>query len=479
MKEAISARRVRQLVGDLPGGPAYAGLADALTLLIGDGRIPLGVRLPSERELAVAMSLSRTTVTRAYAVLCDTRYARATRGSGTFTTVPGGRERAHDRVLIAGNTGEGWINLSCAADSAPSELMAAYAAALADLPAYLGGHGYFPSGLPVLQEAIAATYQARGLPTDPEQILITPGALSAASVVVRALDFPGGSALLESPTYPNAAELLRTSGLRVHEAPMDATGWDMAAIEDTIRQVRPDVAYLIPDFQNPTGALMSTEQRARLGAHLRLHEVVAIVDETHHALALEGQRMPLPFAAFHPDTFTLGSMSKVFWGGLRVGWIRAPHAFVDRLTRARMTLDLGVPVVEQLAAAYLLHQGAVSAGHIRRLRLQRDALAHAVTHYLPDWRFALPCGGLALWCELPRRGATALAAAVAQDKVFMTPGPVFSPSGGLDTCVRLPWTRPAPELQDAVKRIAASWRRLEPRGRAPALDHAGARMIVA
>ncbi|CAM5207900.1 hypothetical protein CDEF62S_00977 [Castellaniella defragrans] len=184
MKESISARRVHQLVGELPKGPVYAGLADSLTLLIGDGRIPLDVRLPSERELATVLGLSRTTVTRAYAALCDNGYACATQGSGTFTSVPGGRARAHDRVLIAGGAGEGWIDLSCAADSAPSEVMAAYMTVLSDLPAYLGGHGYFPSGLPVLQEAIAASYQARGLPTDPEQIVVTPGALTAASVVV-------------------------------------------------------------------------------------------------------------------------------------------------------------------------------------------------------------------------------------------------------------------------------------------------------
>src|SRR3546814_13424603 len=112
MKEAISARRVSELVGDIVAGPAYASLADTLTLLIGDGRIPLGARLPSERELATVLGLSRTTVARAYITLRDSGYARAVQGSGTFTSVPLGRERAHDRVLVAGSISEGWIDLS-------------------------------------------------------------------------------------------------------------------------------------------------------------------------------------------------------------------------------------------------------------------------------------------------------------------------------------------------------------------------------
>ncbi|MGB6008913.1 PLP-dependent aminotransferase family protein [Castellaniella sp.] len=479
MKEAISARRVRQLVGSLPQGPAYAGLADTLTLLIGDGRIPLGVRLPSERELAAALGLSRTTATRAYAALRDNGFAHAAQGSGTFTAVPGGRERAHDRVLVAGGAGAGWIDLSCAADSAPAEVMAAYTAALSDLPAYLGGHGYFPSGLPVLQEAVADSYAARGLPTDPAQIVVTPGALTAASVVVRAFAPRRGHALVESPTYPNAAEMLRASGMQLHEALLDANGWDLSSLLDTVRQVRPDFAYLIPDFQNPTGALMGAEQRERLGAHLRAHGTLAIVDETHHALALDGGPMPPPFAAFDPDAFTLGSMSKAFWGGLRVGWIRVPRPRVERVPRARMSLDLGVPVVEQLAAAHLLRRGTVSAGHLERLRTQRDALIEAVSAQLPDWRFAPPSGGLALWCELPHRGATALAAALTRSQVVVSPGPVFSPSGGLDAFVRLPWSRPAAELRSAIDRIAGAWGRLEGRGHAAVRDRAYDRVIVA
>src|SRR3954449_10070727 len=179
MTRMISAARVATLVGDFDRSPAYAGLADALVLLIGDGRIALDTRLPSERELTEALGVSRTTVTRAYAELRDAGYADARRGAGTFTRVPGGRSRAHDRALLP-RPGDGdAIDLNCAAPSAPPGLARAYAEAAADLPCYLGGHGYFPAGLPQLQQAIARSYVDRGLPTEADQIMVTPGALSA------------------------------------------------------------------------------------------------------------------------------------------------------------------------------------------------------------------------------------------------------------------------------------------------------------
>ncbi len=454
----ISAPRTATLVGDFERSPAYAGLADALTLLIGDGRIPLGTRLPSERELTEALGVSRTTVTRAYAALRDAGYAEALRGSGTFTRVPGGRARAHDRALMPlPGDGEA-IDLNCAATSAPPGLAAVYAEATSDLPAYLGGHGYFPAGLPQLQQAIAGTYDLRGLPTDPEQIMVTPGALSAASIVAQAFTGPGDRVLVESPVYPNATLAIRHSGARLTGSPVDPDGWDLEATGAALRQAAPTLAYLIPDFQNPTGQLMTDDQRAEYAGHLRRTRTVAVIDEAHVALPLEGQAMPRPFACFASDAITVGSASKCFWGGLRLGWIRAPRGQTDRLTRARVGLDLGAPVLEQLVLARLLEDPAtILAAQRARLREQRDGLVAALGEHLPEWRFRVPTGGLALWCELPAPLATAVSAEAERLGVIVAPGPVFAAEGGLDQFVRVPWTRSGEELEEAVPRLAAAW----------------------
>ena len=334
MPTIIGASRIATLLGDFDRSPAYAGLAEALRLLIADGRIPYDARLPSERDLTGALAVSRTTVTRAYAALVDAGYAASRRGAGTFATLPGGRARTHDRALLPRAGDEDAIDLNCAAPQSPPGLAQAYAAAVDDLPAYFSGHGYYPAGLPPLQQAIAATYDARGLPTDPGQIMVTAGALSAVSIVAQAFTAPGQRVQVESPVYPNATQALRHGGARLVPAAVDPDGWDLDAVAAGLRQNAPTLAYLIPDFQNPTGHLMTDAQRQEYAGHLRRSRTIAVVDEAHQALALDDLSMPRPFASFAPDPLTLGSASKSFWGGLRLGWIRAPRGSMDRLTQA-------------------------------------------------------------------------------------------------------------------------------------------------
>ncbi len=478
MVQTVAASRVAALVARFDRSPAYAGLAEALVELVGDGRIGLGVRLPSERDLTRALAVSRTTVTRAYALLRESGYAEARQGAGTFTRVPHGRARMHDRALLPGPHDGEAIDLTCAAASAPPGIAAAYAEAATELPAYLSGHGYFPAGLPQLQAAIAASYDARGLPTEPGQIMVTPGALTAASVVAQAYTGPRDRVLVESPVYPNATQAIRHSGARVTGVPVDPDGWDLDAVGAALRQVRPTLAYLIPDFQNPTGHLMTADQRRAYAAHLRATGTVAVVDEAHQALALDGQEMPPPFAAFDDRTITLGSASKTYWGGLRLGWIRAPRGELDRLTRARLGLDLGAPVMEQLVLTRLLAGGGeVVERHRARLRESRDALLGALAAQLPEWRFRRPTGGLAAWCELPRGRGTDLAAHADRLGVIVAPGPAFAAEGGLDRFVRLPWTRPVAELERAVPLLARAWAELS--GARPGGVRPTSRVLVA
>ena len=465
-QSTLSATRLAALVGSFDRSPAYAGLADALRELIGDGRIGYGTRLPSERDLTEALGVSRTTVTRAYAVLRDTSYAEARQGAGTFTRLPGGRIRALDRALWPSDVGSGVIDLVCAAATAPPGIAALYAEAAAELPAHLGGHGYFPAGMPDLQAAIAARYDARGLPTAPEQIIVTPGALAATAIIGSALAGPRDRVLMEAPTYPNAVQALRSGGGRLTSVMLDPHGWDLDAVGQVIAKVRPRLVHVMPDFHNPTGLVMSTSERAAYARLLARHDAVAVVDEAHHLLRLDEVDPMPPFATYSKDAICVGSASKSVWGGMRLGWIRAPHALVDRLTRARVGLDLGAPVLEQIVLTLLLTGDFdnIVAVHRTRLREQRDALVDALTTHLPDWSFRLPAGGMALWCHLPDAGATALSAEAERHGVLLAPGPSFAPEGGLDRYVRLPYAIASAELVTAVDRIADAWQVVTDRG---------------
>jgi DNA-binding transcriptional MocR family regulator len=479
MNRTLSPERLATLVGAFNRAPAYRGLRQALQELIGDGRIPIGTRLPSERAATLALGVSRNTVTRAYADLIAAGFATVRQGSGTYAAVPVERLRAHDHALHARASvypPAGTIDLICAASAATPGVAAAYERALALLPSYLGSDGYLPSGLPGLQARIAESYERRGLPTRPEQVVITSGALAGIAIVARALSRPGDRVMLESPVYSNAIEALQLGGGRLVSSPLGAAGWDLDGIEATLQQTAPLLAYLIPDFQNPTGFLMGDAERARYAAALRATRTTAIVDETMQAVALSEVAMPAPFAAHAADAITVGSASKLFWGGLRVGWIRAPHELASRLVKARVQFDLGSSLFDQLVVAELLDDAAIADLRRDQLRLRRDALAQAIRTRLPDWRFRLPEGGLTLWLQLPYGSATQLAARAESAGVLLAPGPVFSVEGGADQWLRLPYAKPEAQLEQAVERIAQVWS-AQPHGSAARRD--AERLLIA
>lgn len=459
MERTISAARVATLLGSaVDRSPAYLGLADGLRLLISDGRLPVGTRLPSERELTTRLGVSRTTVTRAYGHLRERGYLASRRGSGSVAQLPVARGGRQDNLLSPGDFPEDSIDLTCAASPAPPGVAAAFESAVEQLPTYLTGTGYYPSGLPALREAIARRYDERGLPTSADQIVVTSGALAAVAIVTRALTGVGDRVVMESPTYPNAIATLRRSGARIVGVGVEPTGWDVEAIRTVLRQTSPKVAYLIPDFHNPTGALMGDEQRARLGHALTRSRTTAVVDETLVEMAVDDIRMPTPLAVFAADSVSVGSASKAFWGGLRIGWLRAPGELVGALVSSRLSLDLGAPLVEQLVLTELLRGREELLSHRRaQVGASRAALVSALRERLPDWRFVQPAGGLALWCELPEPLSSALTSAAERQHVLLASGPSFAPEGGLERYIRLPYTRSPEELDEAVTRLVVAW----------------------
>ncbi len=164
MERTVSAQRVASLLGSaLNRSPAYLGLADGLRLLISDGRVAVGTRLPSERELTTRLGVSRTTVSRAYGHLRERGYLASRQGSGSIAQLPAARGGSQDNLLRPGDFPADCIDLTCAASAAPAGVAAAFENAGEQLPCFLGTTGYYPSGLPALREAIAQRYDERGL----------------------------------------------------------------------------------------------------------------------------------------------------------------------------------------------------------------------------------------------------------------------------------------------------------------------------
>ena len=464
MTTSVRGGQLARLLGQwhsLPGrhrSPDYAALAGAIRGLLTDSRLPLGVRLPAERELAEALGVSRTTVTAAYRSLRETGHLTSRRGAGSWTTLPNGHRVATSGLWTPGDEVD-MIDLGVAASAAPVELVPAARAAADDLPRYLGSAGYHPSGLMDLREAVAAGYTARGVATSAEQILITSGTQQALDLVLR-LSVPAGApVLVESPTYPNALAALAARRARISTHGLDtATGWDGELLLGALRQTRPRLAYVIAEFQNPTGHLMSADLRERMVATAHATGTELVVDESWVDLPLDGTPVPPPVAVFdrHSRVVSIGGMSKAYWGGLRIGWVRASAPLVQRLAAIRVGVDMASPVLEQLVAVRLLRQSTeIVAARRAQLRFRRDALVGVLREMLPEWRFFVPSGGATLWAELDGPISSALSRAAEDVGVRLAPGPRFGLDGTLERFIRLPFTLPADDLVEAIRRIAS------------------------
>ncbi|GES28233.1 PLP-dependent aminotransferase family protein [Streptomyces angustmyceticus] len=456
----------RQLAAMLPdpaqARPAYRHLARAISALILDGRLALHVRLPAERELALALNTSRATVTALYDLLRESGYAHSRRGSGTWTALPEGRAPSGITRLLGPQ--DPAIDLARAAPGLPEQ---ALLDALVQVAPRLAEHahtpGYHPYGLPELRAAVAERFTRRGLATVPEQILVTAGAQHALTLVLGLLCRPSDRVLVENPSYPNALEALRRARLRTLSVPVTDTGWDIEIAESTFRRAVPRLAYLIPDFHNPTGCLMPDEERVRVLRAAGRCGAWLVVDETLADLALDVPAPP-PFASRATpggagQVITIGSMSKTHWGGLRMGWLRAPARLVTELAGQRVATDMGGSVLDQLLAVSLLARaGELLPARLEQLRRQREALTAALAEQVPQWRWQLPPGGLSLWADLGAPVASALADRALDHGVRVEGGTHFAPDPGLfEQRLRIPYTASPDILRDAVRRLAAAF----------------------
>lgn len=436
-------------------GPAYLGLADAIRLLIVDGRLPVGARLPSERALADALRVSRTTVTAAFTQLRDDGYLNARRGARSTASLPLRPEVTTEATTPA-------VSLAAAALSAPcATVLEAFADAAHDITPYLHEPGHELMGVSSLRAAIAERYCKRGIPTDPSEIMVTSGAQHAIGLILVAHTQPGDRVLVEQPTYHGALSAIATAGARAVPVSLAEDGWELDAVHAALRQLAPSLAYFIPDSHNPTGFTMPAADRTRLGRIISETRTRTIVDESILDMWVDAAPPePLAAAVGRRDlVLTIGSMSKSFWGGLRVGWIRADPSMLATISAIRQSVDLGTPILEQLAAARLLTQHIDVLPERRELlRTRRQFLVSLLASELPEWQPGPGRGGMSLWVRLPAPMSTALSAAASRLGLDLPAGPRFGVDGTLERFIRLPYALPEPQLSEAVELLVRAWR---------------------
>jgi DNA-binding transcriptional MocR family regulator len=472
MDSRVSARALAiSLGGWRTREPAYEALADGIRLLCLDNRLAPRTALPAERELAAALHVSRSTVAAAYRSLRETAHIASLRGSGSVTLPLGRRDAGRTSAT------EGMIDLQQASPPAWPGLAGIMAETAASASGLVARVGYDVLGRIELREAIAQRYTDRGVPTHPDEVLVTTGAQSAIHLVSTVLIGRGDRVLVETPTYPHAADALRRAGARLVGVPVTTDdGWDVDRAEQAFARTLPVMAYLMPDFQNPTGRSMTAAERRCLLAAGERSGSVLVLDETTADLDIDRGPLEPGFIASEPGTVVrIGSLGKTVWGGLRLGWVRADGDLIRRLVAARPAHDLGTPEFEQAIATRLLADvDDILRQRSQLLRAGRDELVGALRATLPSWEVPAVQGGVSLWIELGVPLSSALVMEARTRGVLLTAGPRFSVDGGHERHLRVPFTAPPEEMVRAAEVLAEAWQAVRAGARSAAVESAGA-----
>ncbi len=427
-------------------------LALAFTHAIDAGLLPAGTRLPPERDLARALAVSRPTLRAALTDLRARGLITALQGSGTWIADTGRRRGRSFAETVVGTAA---VNLSASVPWDARALAACgFRLTTREIFALEPADGY-GTGLVELQEIVAGRACARRLPTGPANIVVTPGAQRALLATLELVTSPGDRILVERYAYPGTFDVCEALRLIPVPVPFD----EPDAVDRALTRRSAAAALLQPIINNPTGAALADEHLAALAGVFDRRRLPVVENNVLADLRFDNRPPPgLAERCTRADVFTIGSLSKTVWGGLRVGWIRAPGAAAAELRGRIHRTDLGMSAPSQLIAEQVLR--TVDTVLVRR----RRELARAATlvrtqlaAQLPTWHCEPPRGGLSLWIELPLRDTDPFVDHASGHGVDVLPGRLADANRRPSSHIRLSFDRPRPMLCEGVQRLAAAW----------------------
>lgn len=423
-----------------------------------DARLPAGTVLPSSRALAQVLGVARSTVTEAYSQLSLSGWVEAHQGSGTRVRGRGGHEldAAWRLMSIAGQDSD-LVDLSSGALSGlPDVTTAVEELRGEDIKPYLAHDGYWPHGIPALRQAVANHYTRHGLSTSPDEVVITGGSQQAIALLAKALLADGDRVVVEDPTYRGALAVF--AQYRCLPVPMMPDGMAVEVLQAVTRQSPARVVYSLPTAHNPTGCTMPTAVRQRLATLCRQRGMVCVEDASTAETFLEDRQPPPMLAQLLPSelSVTIGTMSKIWWGGLRIGWVRARPDLVDRLAELRRSIDLAGPVLDQLVAVKLLdtHLETHRAQRRRWLRSRLETTEAALNELAPEWRYRRPSGGTTMWVRVPGVNCVTLCSLARHELgIKATPGSSNSATEAHSDVLRIPFAADPGQLRLGLVRL--------------------------
>lgn len=316
-----------------------------------------------------------------------------------------------------------------------------------------------------LREHIAKDMQSRGVDAKPEDILVLSGSQQGLDFSGKVFLDKGDAVFVESPSYLGALNAMRMYECEFVAVDTDRGGMVLSDLEAKIEKARkeghtPKLVYVIPDFQNPSGKTWTRERRQGLYDIAVKQNLVIIEDNPYGALRFEGEVIP-PIKAFDKDgrVVFLGTFSKTFTPGLRLGWACASPDLLSKYNISKQAADLQASTISQMQLAQFLDDNDFEA-HVKHLREvykgRRDLMVESMKKYFPESaKYIVPEGGLFMWVEVPENVDTKdLLAKAIEEKVAFVPGASFYPDGNKHNCMRLNYSNmPDDRIVEGIKRL--------------------------
>jgi len=315
-----------------------------------------------------------------------------------------------------------------------------------------------------LREQILEVMQIEGITAHSDDVVVTTGSQQALDLVTRIFVNPGDVVLTESPSYVGALGVFRAHQADVVHVPLDQDGLIPAALEETLaglaRAGRPvKLLYTVPNFHNPAGVTLSAERRPQILQIARRYGVLVLEDNPYGLLRFTGEPVPAMRSLDADGVVYLGTFSKTFAPGCRVGWAVAPHAVREKLVLANESAILCPSNATQLiVSAYLSTcdwRGQIKS-FCELYRERRDAMVGALAEHMPDSSWTVPEGGFYTWVALPAGlDAKAMLPRAVTARVAYVPGTAFYANGAGSDHMRLSFCFPTPErIREGVRRLA-------------------------
>jgi DNA-binding transcriptional MocR family regulator len=321
-------------------------------------------------------------------------------------------------------------------------------------------------GIPVLREQICEIMALEGISAHPDDVVVTVGSQMGLDMVTRLFCDPGDVVIAEGPSYVGALGSFTAYQAHVLHVTMDDNGLVPAALREALAQAerhgqRVKFLYTIPNFHNPAGVTLAVERRAEILEICRTYGVLVVEDNPYGLLGFDGQTYPALRSTDPDNVVYLGSFSKTFASGLRVGWVLAPHAVREKLVLAAESATLCPPTLNQMIVSRYLSTHDWK-GQIKKFqesyRERRDAILSALDQYLPPGcTWTHPDGGFYVWLTVPEGVDTkAMLPRAVTARVAYASGTGFYADGFGSRQLRLSYCYPTPErIREGVRRLAA------------------------